>query len=72
MLQAGPAKEAEIVIELVPLKYQDATGMVNTLSQVFSRLQIGVSGGGSVLPGGFGGRVRTAGRSASSRPSGRC
>jgi type II secretion system protein D len=46
-----PAKEAEIVIELVPLKNQDATGLVNTLSQVFQRLQIGVSGGGTVVPG---------------------
>lgn len=50
LLQAGPAREAEIVIELIPLKHQDATGLVNTLSQVLSRLQIGVSGGGTVLP----------------------
>ncbi len=49
LITRGPGKEAEITIEMVPLKHQDATQVVNTLSQVLSRLAIGASGG-TVLP----------------------
>ena len=63
------AKESEIVIEQVPLEYQDATSLVNILTQLYSRLSLGASGqtvlqnpnqrtpfGGAVIntPGGLG------------------
>jgi type II secretion system protein D len=59
LIRRGPGQQAEIAIEMVKLDYQDATGVVNTLTQVLSRLSIGASGG-LVLPprpvgfGGFG------------------
>src|SRR5262249_33666888 len=37
------AKEAQIAIKLVPLEHADATSVANTLTQVFTRIQVGAT-----------------------------
>lgn len=47
-LVVGNAKETEIVLEIVPLEKGDATQIVNTLTQIYSRLAVG-AGTSSIL-----------------------
>jgi type II secretory pathway component GspD/PulD (secretin) len=53
---AKEAQEAKIVLELVPLKHGDAVSVVNNLTQLFSRLQVGPTSS-SVIPGQTGQRL---------------
>jgi type II secretory pathway component GspD/PulD (secretin) len=53
---AKQAQNTKIVLELVPLKHGDAVSVVNNLTQLFSRLQVGPSAS-TVIPGQTGQRL---------------